>query len=320
MRIVHDLKQARPAARSYVTIGVFDGVHRGHQHLITSMVEAAHSTRHAAIAITFDPHPAQVLGYESPPLLTTAEERVDLLAALGLDVLVVLPFTQATARTTATDFVEALIHHLHLAEVWGGADFAFGYRCEGDIPFLQRLGVRRGFTVRIVEPLAWEGAPVSSSRVRDALKAGDIPQVTGCLGRPYRLAGVVHGRGPGTRSEVSMVSISLPPERMIPAGGVYACLAHIECMGTRAVVINISTRPTSGGISEGHELVVEAHVLDFDAGPHDQVLRLDFVARLRDERTFSTPNAWVEQVHGDMVRARAILDGLTAAGRLTFPC
>ena len=196
MRIVHDLTQARPAAPSYVTVGVFDGVHRGHQQLITGMVEAARSTRSAAIAVTFDPHPAKALGRESPPLLTTLEERVDLLGALGLDALVVLPFTRAMVRTTATDFVEALIDRLGLAELWGGTDFALGYRCEGDVPFLQRLGARRGFTVHVIEPLVWEGALVNSSRVRNALQAGDIAQATGCLGRPYRLAGIVlHRQG-----------------------------------------------------------------------------------------------------------------------------
>jgi len=296
MRVVHDLTQAQPPARSHLAIGVFDGVHRGHQQLITQMVEAAHSTDDVAIVLTFDPHPAITLGHEPLPLLTTVEERAELLAALGLDVLVVLPFTPVTARTPAADFVEALMHHLRLTALWAGPDFALGHRREGDIPFLLRLGAERGFTMRVVEPLVWEGHLVSSSRVRAALKAGDIPQATGCLGHPYRLAGsVIHGRELGHSIGVPTVNISPPPERLIPTGGVYACLAHTERSGTCSAVVKIGTRSTtpSPGPSlrerKGDETpVVEAHLLDFDGDLHDQVLALDFIARLRDERTFPT--------------------------------
>ncbi len=316
MHIVHDgsseltevLAQVHPTARSYVTIGVFDGVHRGHQQLIASMVEAAHSTQDVAIVLTFDPHPAATLGYEPPSLLTTVEERAELLADLGLDVLVILPFTSVTARTPATDFVEALIHYLHLTKLWGGPDFAIGHRREGNTSFLRRLGAERGFTVRIVEPLVWEGAMVSSSRVRAALQAGDIAQATGCLGRPYRLAGtVVHGRGLGRSIGVPTANISPPSRRLIPASGVYVCLAHTEHLGTHPAVANIGTRPTFGGISDKQMQVVEAHLLDFDADLYDQVLELDFIARLRDERTFSTVQALVAQIHSDIAQARVIL-------------
>jgi len=314
MRIVHDLAQARlfpplkGGAGGYVTIGVFDGVHRGHRQLIAGMVEAAHSTHNVAIVLTFDPHPATTLGYEPPPLLTTVEQRAKLLAVLGLDILLVLPFTPAIARTPATGFIETLMRDLHLTKLWGGPDFAIGYRREGDTSFLQRLGAERGFTVRIVEPLVWEGALVSSSRVRTALQAGDISQATGCLGRPYRLAGlVVHGRGLGRSIGVPTANLSLPPERLVPAGGVYACLAHTEHLGTHPAVTNVGVRPTFGGTSGGQMLVVEAHLLDFDADIYDQVLALDFVARLRGERAFPTVNMLVAQIHNDITQARIIL-------------
>jgi riboflavin kinase/FMN adenylyltransferase len=305
MRVVHDLAQVHPASRSHVTIGVFDGVHRGHQQLIARTVEGAHSTNGVAITLTFDPHPATALGHESPPLLTTVEERAELLAALGLDVLVVLPFTPATARTPATDFVEPLVRHLRLAKLWAGPDFALGHRREGDIPFLRRLGAERGFTVHIVEPLVWEGRLVSSSRVRAALKAGDIPQATGCLGRPYRLSGVVGlsppapptgGKKEGWRN---IVSVSPPPERLVPAGGVYACLAHTEQLGAHPAVVNVGAHPTP---------VIEAHLLDFDGDLCGQVLVLDFVARLRDERVFPTPKALAAQIHADVAQAQIILE------------
>ncbi len=315
MHVIHHLAQAHllsplkeGAGEGYVTIGVFDGVHRGHQQLITSMAEAAHSTHNVAVALTFDPHPATTLGYEPPPLLTTVEERAELLAVLGLDVLVVLPFTPVTAHTSATDFVEALIRHLHLTQLWGGPEFTIGYRREGDISFLRRLGAERGFTVHIVEPLMWEGGLVSSSRVRAALHAGDVSQATGCLGRPYRLAGViVHGCGRGRSIGVPTANTSPPPGRLIPANGVYTCLAHTEHLGTHPAVTNVGIRPTFGGTSDGQMLVVEAHLLDFDADLYDQVLALDFVARLRDELTFPTVNALVVQIHDDIAQARGIL-------------
>jgi len=268
------------------------------------MAEAAHLTGNVAVAITFDPHPATTLGYDPPPLLTTVEQRAELLAALGLDVVLVLPFTLATARTPATDFIETLMHHLRLAELWGGPDFTLGHRREGNISFLRCLGAERGFAVRIVEPVEWEGALVSSSRVRAALRTGDVPQATGCLGRPYRLAGVVvRGDGRGHSIGVPTANISPPPERLVPANGIYACLAHTKHLGTHPAVINIGTRPTF----PGHTLAVEAHLLDFDADLYDQVLALNFIARLRDERAFPTVNALVEQIHDDIAQARVIL-------------
>jgi len=311
MQVIRDLAQFTPppvggGGGGYVTIGVFDGVHRGHQHLITAMVEAAHTAGGTAIAVTFDPHPAAVLGRKPPPLLTTLAERADLLAPLGLDVLVILPFTPALARTPAADFVAALVQHLHLAELWGGPDFALGHRREGDIPCLQRLSARWGFSVHVVEPLMWEGALVNSSRVRAALKAGDLPQATGCLGRPYRLAGtVVHGRGIGRDIGIPTANIAPPPERLIPATGIYACLAHGERLSRHPAAVNIGTRPTF----DEHTLVVEAHLLDFDGDLYGQTLALDFIARLRDEMAFPGVEALVAQIHKDIAQARGILGG-----------
>lgn len=315
MRVVRDLAQARrfslfeaEDAKAYVTIGVFDGVHRGHQQLITEMVGAARSTGSVAVVLTFDPHPALALGHEPPPLLTTLEERIQLLAALGLDVLVVFPFTPAAVRTSASDFSDTLVQHLRLAELWAGRDFALGYQRQGDIAFLRRLGRERGFIVHAIESLEWQGALVSSSRVRAALEAGDIPHATGCLGRPYRLTGtVVHGGGRGHSIGVPTANISPPPERLIPASGIYACVAHSERQGKRAAVTNVGTRPTF----DGGALTVEAHLLGFDADLHGQSLSLDFIARLRDERAFPTVAALVEQIEKDIARARGVLgDGL----------
>ena len=305
VRIIHNLTQAQYNSRAYVTIGVFDGIHRGHQQLVGGMVKAAHSAGNVAVVVTFDPHPVAALGYDPPPLMTTVEERAELLAPLELDLLVALPFTRATAHTSATDFVELLLQHLGLLELWGGPDFALGHRREGDIPFLRRLGAERGFTVHTVEPLVWEGGLISSSRVRAALEAGDIPQATGCLGHPYRLVGVVvQGRGMGHSLGTPTANLSIQqPERLLPAGGVYACVAHTERPGAYPAVVNVGVRPTFAG----RTLTVEAHLLDSDADLYDQRLALDFIARLRDERSFSTADALVEQIHKDIAQARDVL-------------
>jgi riboflavin kinase/FMN adenylyltransferase len=290
--------------RGLVTIGVFDGVHRGHQQIIVGMVEEAHATGGVAVALAFDPHPATTLGHEPPPLLTTLDERADLLAALGLDVLIVIPFTQALAHTPAVEFVEALLRNLRLAEMWGGPDFALGHRRKGDVPFLQRLGAERGFAVRVVEPLIWEGSLVSSSRVRSALQAGDIDQATGCLGRLYRLTGtVVHGDGRGRSLGIPTANLVSPIERLIPASGIYACQAHTEQAGARPAAVNIGTRPTF----DGHDVTAEAHLIDFEGDLYNQTLTLDFCARLRDEVAFSSVDALIAQMQKDIAQAKGIL-------------
>lgn len=307
MRVVHRLSEVNPASRSFVTIGVFDGVHRGHQRIIGGLMEAAHTIGDEAVAITFDPHPVAVLTDRRPLLLTTVGERIELMAGLGLDTLVVYPFTEEVAETPAADFVESLLQHLNLTELWVGPDFKLGHDCEGDIRFLRQLGLERGFSVRLVDPVEWGGRIVHSSRVREALRQGDIEEATGCLGRPYRLSGVVvHGRGIGRDIGVPTANISPPPTRLIPASGVYACWAETERWGSFLAAINVGTRPTFTANAQG--LTVEAHLLDFDRNLYDQVLALDFVARLRDERTYPTLNALVAQVREDIAQTRALLE------------
>lgn len=304
MQLYHDLETVNLSTLSYVTIGAFDGVHRGHQQLIGTMAAAAHEAGRAAVALTFDPHPGALLGRSPVAALTTPEERAALIADLGVDVLVVLRFTPTLAGTPAARFVHMLRRHLHMVELWVGPDFALGHRREGNVPFLQRLGEEEGFTVRVVEPLQWRGKVVSSTRIRAALTAGDIEEANGCLGRPYRLTGqVTRGRGLGRQLGIPTANLEPPPGRLIPANGVYAGYAHTENGSTYPAVINVGVRPT---IAPDH-LTVEAHLLDFDGDLYGQLLALDFIARLRDEEAFPSLNALVEQIRQDIARAREIL-------------
>ena len=322
MRIVHHLSQARPVetpsrVRSHVTIGVFDGLHRGHQRIIRGLVESAHRLGDQAVVITFDPHPSTVLGGSPCLLLTTIGERLELMQSLELDIAVVYPFTEDVARTSAQEFVDNLMRYLDLAEIRVGPDFTLGCGKEGDVDYLTDLGASLGFEVHVTDPVKWKDNAVRSSRIRDALRHGDVEEASGCLGRPYRLSGVVvRGRGLGQDIGVPTANISPPPNRLIPASGVYACQAHTERWGTYPAAVNVGTRPTFAAPSNAQGMTVEAHLLDFDRNLYDSVLGLDFVARLRDERAYPTLNALVAQLREDIRQTRALLTGpQTTTGR-----
>jgi riboflavin kinase/FMN adenylyltransferase len=279
MRVVRDMSLVHPTADAHITVGVFDGVHCGHQRLVSGMAAAAHASGRLAIAYTFDPHPLAVLGKEPPPFLTTMEERAALMATLDLDVLVVPKFTTDTAHTTAADFTAALVRYLRMVELWAGLDFALGYQREGDIAALRLLGAEQGFTVRVVPPLICEGTRVSSSRVRDALAVGDVGWAAQCLGRPYRLSGVAGPHAPvACAIPAQAVVISPARRRMVPAAGVYACRVTIGLRHAGPAVAYVGADGDGG--EEGSAL--EAYLVDFTDTVRGQTVSLDFVARLRD--------------------------------------
>lgn len=248
MRTVYSLSEVNLSSPSCVTVGVFDGLHLGHQKLLCGMVSAARTARFNAVVITFDPHPAAILGHPVPPLLTSIEERAELMTPLDVDLLIVLTFTDELAHTTVTDFIILLREHLLLAQLWGGPDLALGYRREGDIPFLRRLGAEAGFTVHIVEPVVWDGTIVNSSRVRAALRAGDVRQAAGCLGRPYRLPGTATQVTGG--ADASILTFIPAPGRLVPAPGSYECLAYLK--GEVATPATVLVREETLEVSLSH--------------------------------------------------------------------
>jgi riboflavin kinase/FMN adenylyltransferase len=302
MIILTDLSQAR-AEPSCLTMGYFDGVHRGHRYLIGQAQASARRKRLRSILLTFYPHPSVVLRGAEPFYLSTREEKLALLNELGLDLLVIQPFTPGLAKTRASEFVEALIQSIGMVEMWVGPDFALGYRREGDISFLQRAGAARGFTVNVVNRLKLDDQPISSSRIRQALRAGDVTLAARCLGRPYSIQGpVVVGAQRGRTIGFPTANVEVPAERAVPANGVYAAWARLAKEDHRAVV-NIGTRPTF----DNGPRTIEAHLLDFDREIYGQRLTLDFVAHLRPEQRFNGIDELVAQIQRDAQRARRML-------------
>jgi riboflavin kinase / FMN adenylyltransferase len=301
MRVVRDLALVQPESNTYVAVGVFDGVHRGHQQLIACMVEAAHAQGCLAVIYTFDPHPLTALGRQPPPLLATVEERADVMASLGLDVMVVPPFTSATVRIPAADFTRNLVHHLRMVELWAGPDFALGYRREGTVAVLRQLGEELGFNVRIVEPLVCEGAWVSSSRVREALQAGDIAWATDCLGRPYRLTALAGpGSDLGPRIGCATITLQLQAERLVPAPGVYACLARAADQPPCPALVCIRTIEGSAA----RQLMIEVCLLKADFHFDKSALAVDFLAYLRQCWELDNEATLADQVCRDSEQAR----------------
>ncbi len=303
MQICYNFSEPVEAIPTILTIGIFDGVHLGHQALIRRVVESARVTGRRAAVVTFFPYPYVVLGHGEPYYLTTPDEKNALFEQLGVDLSVVVEFTLETARLRAHEFVGLLVGRLRMTELWIGHDFALGYRREGHATFLRRAGEQCGFTVNEVDATALEGEIVSSSRIRDALRAGDVMTAQRCLGRPFRLTGtVVEGARRGHTIGIPTANLSVWPGKAVPAGGVYACLAHTGHSRFGAVT-NIGVRPTF----DNGPATIEAHLLDFEGDLYGQTLSLDFVARLRAEQRFKSVIDLVAQVQRDIRRAREIL-------------
>jgi riboflavin kinase/FMN adenylyltransferase len=288
-----------------LTVGAFDGVHRGHQHLIQQMVEEARQTKRLAGLITFYPHPSAVLSpYNPTRYLSTPGEKAALLERLGLDIMAILPFDQAIAQTSARDFVEQVRRHLHMAELWVGADSALGRGREGNVDALRAIGQELGFTVRVIEPLTWRGQIISSTRIRSLLLRGKIPQATQLLGRYPSLVGeVVRGSQRGHCLGFPTANLEVREERVIPADGIYAVYARLGEERHQGVA-NVGVRPS---FEIGGQHIVEVHILDFDENIYGCDLVVEFVERLRDEHRYADIKELKAQIEQDIVQARIIL-------------
>lgn len=291
---------------TWLTIGTFDGVHRGHQEIARKLAVGAHSVGCQAVVLTFFPHPALVLGKRKDPFyLTTPDERAALLGGLGADIVITFPFNLQTASTSAHDFMALLKKHLDFNHLIVGYDFALGKNRQGDVPTLQKLGEDLGYTVEAMPPVKIEGEAVSSSRIRSALAAGDMQLAARLLGRPFQVSGkVVPGDGRGRRIGIPTANLSLWAERAIPMAGVYVCQAMINNK-TWGAVTNVGFRPTFE--SQPVPPRVETHLLDFDADLYGQEISLQFLERLRDEQRFPSVEALAAQIQRDIIQARQVL-------------
>ncbi|MDI9570554.1 MAG: bifunctional riboflavin kinase/FAD synthetase [Pseudomonadota bacterium] len=290
---------------SFVTIGNFDGVHRGHQFLFDNLVRQAHDAGAAAVAITFEPHPKMVLHPERRPfyLIATLEEKIELIAAQGVDGLLIIPFSLEYSRITAQEFVRDLLwERLRIRKIFIGHDYTFGRGKEGNEAFLVAWGERLGFAVEVMNAFTGNGDIISSTLVRNAILAGDVKKAAACLGRPYNLAGRVvvgHRRG----ASLGFPTANIQPEKaLLPARGVYAALAKLAGRTYRGV-LNIGMNPTFADEC----LSVEVHLLDFNEDIYGQTLEALFWEKLREEIKFSGPAPLIAQIERDIARARELL-------------
>ncbi|GIF67046.1 riboflavin biosynthesis protein [Asanoa ishikariensis] len=299
--------QAAPGGwgRSALTIGVFDGVHRGHQAIIGHLVKRANDLSVRSVVVTFDPHPAEVVRPGShPAILTEPKRKAELIEALGVDVLCVVPFTQDFSRVPAEEFVhDALVQSLHAALVVVGENFRFGHKAAGDVPLLERLGRTFGFGVEGAPLVSEDSTVFSSTYIRSCIDAGDVRAAAAALGRPHRLEGiVVRGDQRGTEIGFPTANLSVHRYAAVPADGIYA--GWLLRRGERLpAAISIGTNPTFSG----RERRVEAYILDFDGDLYGERVALDFVVRLRDMLKFDGVEPLVAQMHDDVAQTRQAL-------------
>ena len=292
--------------RSIVTVGVFDGVHRGHQKLISRTVERGRARGLPSVLVTFDPHPAEIIRPgRHPARLSSLRRRAELVAEQGVDAFCVLPFTPEVQHMAANAFAyEVLVDRLHAAEVVVGRNFTFGHKAAGNVPLLTELGGRFGFAVEGLDLMTDDGVTVSSTYIRACIDAGDVAAAAAALGRPHRVEGVVvHGDHRGRDLGFPTANIASAAWTALPADGVYA--GHFV-IGARRLpsAISVGTNPTFSG----RERTVEVYVLDVDEDFYGFDVGVDVEHWLRGQERFDDIDALMAQMRADVDRARALLD------------
>jgi riboflavin kinase/FMN adenylyltransferase len=303
MRVHRSLAEvpAAPTGRA-VALGTFDGVHLGHRRVIGSAVERARAGGLVATVVTFDPHPLRILRPDEPPrLLTTTDRKVDLIAELGVEELVAIPFTAELSRQSAEDFCEqVLAGALDARSVSVGANFHFGHGATGDAALLRG---RPEFDTEVVELVQQGGESISSSRIRRLLEEGDVARAADLLGAPYSLAGpVIEGDRRGRDLNMPTANIEPPADVILPGAGIYAAIATADGIRPTPAAVSIGVRPT---FDDSGKVLVEAHLIGFGGDLYGRTLRLSFLERLRDEVRFDSAAELVEQMQRDVEQARA---------------
>lgn len=314
MEVLRDVEACHPGDGSVVTIGAYDGVHLGHQAVIAEVRRRAEAAGVASAVVTFDRHPASVVRPESAPrLLTDLEQKLELLAATGLDRCLVIAFDEARSHEPAEDFVrEVLVRALGAKQVIVGEDFHFGHQRKGNVPLLTEMGADLGFEVTGLPLVDAAGAPAgpadraSSTAIRHALVQGDLDTASAMLGRAYEVRGIVaHGDKRGRELGFPTANVSVPGDILLPADGIYAGWLRRADGTVLPAALSLGRRPTF--YVEAHASLLEAHVLDFDDDLYDEHVRVRFVTRLRGEERFDSVEALIAQIQRDCDQARALL-------------
>jgi riboflavin kinase/FMN adenylyltransferase len=304
MHHYHSLEEVS-LKNSFLTVGVFDGVHRGHREIIHKLVKDAHAKNSPAVVLTFDPHPASVLSGKDIRILTTPDERAGLLAALGVDVVITQRFTRDLSTVPAHEYMSRLKTHLGLAHLLIGYDFALGKGREGNAPRLTEIGLELGYTVEVIPALSDESGVISSTEIRKLVSIGNMTEAAKLLGYSYQMSGeVIHGAGRGKKINFPTANVDYAKEKAAPPNGIYACWARLGNERFMAAT-NIGLNPTF--TPERQIPSLEAYLLDFDRDIYGEVMTLEFVARLREEIRYTTVEALINQIQDDVNQTRNLL-------------
>lgn len=306
MKVYYDLKELDESLPyPVVTLGNFDGIHRGHQEIFRLLRQEAEANRGTALVITFFPHPLKVLHPDrAPRLITNLEDRIERMECCGIDRVLCLPFNEEFAGWDAERFVrEILVQKLGIRKVLVGEDFRFGKNREGGTNFLKKRGQLYGYTVRKIDPVRVDGMEISSTRVRQSIQEGRVRETTAMLGRPYNISGtVVTGDKRGRTLGYPTANLATEAE-LLPPNGVYAVRVVLG-EESRLGVASLGIKPTFSG----KQYSIEAHIFDFDRDIYGKFMRMEFIERIREERSFPDAHALVEQIDLDARQARQLLE------------
>jgi riboflavin kinase/FMN adenylyltransferase len=305
MRIVYDLNElTEPLMNPVLTIGNFDGVHRGHLALFDKVIERAKAINGQSVVMTFDPHPIKVMSPgNGPPLITPIEQKLELISNAGVDVILCIAFTPEFASMSAKDFVQSiLMDRLGVKEIVVGYDYTFGHMRQGDVSFLRKMGDKLGFRLHVTGPIHLDDTIVSSTSIREFVQQGNLVDAKRFLGRDYQISGaVVKGKGRGGRLLGYPTANLKPVDELIPRRGVYAVTVRVDDKNYCGVA-NIGYNPTFGDDT----LSVETHLLDFSENIVGRKIKIRFIQRLRDEMTFGDAKELSDRISQDIEQARKL--------------
>ena len=307
MKVVRGLEDIPQEFRdAYVTIGNFDGVHLGHIPILKKIIEEAHGENRKALVITFDPHPKKVLHPDIKPfyLITTLEEKIQLLEDVGIDGVILIPFSLEFSKISAEAFVNQILWYtLRIRKIFVGHDYSFGKNKVGNATFLANKGKKFGFEVEVFSAVKFGDETISSTRLRYAILNGNVKMAMRLLGRPYDVSGtVIQGKHRGTTLGIPTANIN-PEKELIPIEGVYAVIVQLENNRYKGV-LNIGLNPTFSD----NERSIEVYILDFSENIYGKSVKVFFIDRIRDEVKFDTPEQLVGQIKKDVEQALVILN------------